>query len=179
MESVLQQIVRLAGVIMTDPKPDPLRPTQDSRGFFMLPRAARDVGYYTYGTMDKRPDRGGYQYAHPIMMTAILRVAHEWQKIDPRRVGVGNISRADMRDDGEHATHLDGLQVDLRPIRKDGVECPVSCFSPEYDRAATTKIIELFRAFTPVQVVWFNDMSIPFVRPMRGHHDHFHVGLRG
>jgi len=118
---------------MTDPKPDPLRPTQDSRGFFVLPRAARDVGYYNYGTMDKRPDRGGYQYAHPIMMTAILRVAHEWQKIDPRRVGVGNISRADMRDDGEHATHLDGLQVDLRPIRKDGIECPVSCFSAEYD----------------------------------------------
>lgn len=60
---------------MANQKDDPLRPIQDSRGFFMLPRSPAESGYYTYGTMDKKPDKGGYQYPHPIMMQAILRVA--------------------------------------------------------------------------------------------------------
>ncbi|BDT58537.1 hypothetical protein MasN3_20310 [Massilia varians] len=76
--------------------------TLDSRGFFMLPRSPVESGYYTYGTMDKKPDRGGYQYPHPIMMQAILRVALEWQAIDRRRIGIGNISRAEGFYDGEH-----------------------------------------------------------------------------
>ena len=36
---------------------DPLRPrpTQDSRGFFMLPQAPMDSGYYVYGELYKKP----------------------------------------------------------------------------------------------------------------------------
>jgi hypothetical protein len=80
---------------MADEKLDPLRPIRDTRGFFMWLQAPMECGYYTYGTMDKKPDRDSYQYEHPIMMTAILRVALEWQAIDNRRFGVGNISRAE------------------------------------------------------------------------------------
>jgi hypothetical protein len=74
--------------------PDPLRPrpTQDARGYFMLPQAPMEAGYYTYGLLYDKPDKGAYQYAHPIMMTGILRVGLEWQAIDKRRFGVGNIS---------------------------------------------------------------------------------------
>lgn len=158
---------------------DPLRPTQDKRGFFMLPRFPSDSGYYNYGLMDKKPDRGGYQYPHPIMMQAILRVALEWHSVDRRRIGIGNISRADAYDDGEHGTHRNGLQVDIRPMRKDGLEVPVVWTDRQYDRAATAKIIGLFRTFSPVRLVYFNDTSIPFVTPMVGHHDHFHVDLFG
>lgn len=165
---------------MGDEKIDPLRPIQDTRGFFMLPQGPADAGYYTYGMMDGRPDRGGYQYAHPIMMTAILRVGMEWQAIDRRRFGVGNISRADRRDDDDHRTHLEGLEVDVRPLRKDGLHLPVRWGdSSQYDRAATARLIELFRTFTPVAVIWFNDPEIPFVRRQIRHDDHFHVGLRG
>lgn len=164
---------------MADEKPDPLRPIRDTRGFFMLPQAPTECGYYTYGTMDKRPDRGGYQYAHPIMMTAILRVALEWQAIDNRRFGVGNISRAEGYDDGEHKSHTEGLSVDVRPLRKDGLHMPVIWGEKQYDQAATAKLIELFRTFAPVVVVYFNDTRIPFVKPRLGHDNHFHVGLRG
>lgn len=164
---------------MTDAKPDPLRPTQDTRGFFMLPQAPMDSGYYTYGTMDGKPDRGGYQYAHPIMMTAILRVGLEWQAIDKRRFGVGNISRADRKNDDEHKTHLDGLEVDVRPLRKDGLHLPVRWTDQQYDRGTTAKLIELFRTLAPVVVVYFNDPEIPFVRPRILHDNDFHVGLRG
>jgi murein endopeptidase len=164
---------------MADQKPDLLRPTQDSRGFFMLPQTPMDSGYYTYGMMDGRPDKGGYQYPHPVMMTAILRVALQWQAIDKRRIGVGNISRADGRDDADHSSHLDGLQVDIRPLRKDGLELPATWMDRQYDREATARLIELFRTFAPVKKVLFNDTSIPFVRPADHHDDHFHVSLIG
>ena len=164
---------------MADQKPDPLRPTQDTRGFFMLPQAPMESGYYTYGKMERRPDRGGYQYPHPIMMTAILRVALQWQAIDKRRFGVGNISRADGFDDDDHDSHLDGLQVDVRPVRKDGLELPVSWTEHQYDKEATAKLIGMFRTFAPVKFVLFNDTSIPFVKIAAGHSDHFHVALRG
>lgn len=73
---------------------DPQRPPLDSRRFFMLPQSPMDSGYYVYGRLHGKPARGAYQYAHPTMMTAILRVALEWQAIDQRRMGVGDISLA-------------------------------------------------------------------------------------
>lgn len=159
---------------------DPLRPPRDSRGFFMLPQTPSESGYYTYGLMDGKPDRGGYQYAHPIMMQAILRVAWEWQAQDRRRIGIGNISRADGFRDREHATHSDGLKVDIRPLRKDGLELPVRWTDRKnYDRDATAQVIELFRILAPVKVVYFNDPSIPFVKWVANHDDHFHVALIG
>lgn len=164
---------------MSDEQPDPLRPTQDSRGFFMLPRTPMESGYYTYGLMDKKPDRGGYQYPHPIMMQAILRVALEWQAIDRRRIGIGNISRANAFNDRDHGSHRDGLQVDIRPIRKDGLEKPLSWTEHQYDKEATAKVIGLFRTFAPVKFVLFNDTSIPFVKWAVSHDDHFHVALIG
>lgn len=164
---------------MTDGRPDLLRPTQDSRGFFMLPQAPMDSGYYTYGLMDRKPDRGGYQYPHPIMMQAILRVALEWQAIDKRRIGIGNISRADAFNDKDHGSHLNGLQVDVRPVRKDGLEKPIVWTDPQYDKEATAKLVDLFRTFAPVKFILFNDTRIPFVKPADRHDDHFHVALIG
>jgi hypothetical protein len=40
--------------------PDPLRPrpTQDSRGYSMLPQAPMDAGYYVYGLLYKKPAKG-------------------------------------------------------------------------------------------------------------------------
>lgn len=156
-----------------------MRPTQDKRGVFMLPRFPSESGYYNYGLMDKKPDRGGYQYPHPIMMQAILRVALEWHSIDRRRIGIGNISRADGYYDGDHKSHRNGLQVDVRPLRKDGQELPVVWMDRKYDRDGTVKLIELFRTFTPVKLILFNDTSIPFVRSAPDHDNHFPVALLG
>lgn len=164
---------------MADQKDDPLRPTQDSRGFFMLPQTPMESGYYTYGRLNGAPDRGAYQYPHPIMMQAILRVGLEWQAIDKRRFGVGNISLAGGPKHKDHQGHRNGLQVDMRALRKDGLEEPVHWTHAQYDRTATARLIELFRAFSPVKLVRFNDTSIPFAIWTEGHDDHFHLELIG
>lgn len=164
---------------MAGQQDDSLRPVQDKRGFFMLPRSPMESGYYNYGRLNGAPDRGAFQYPHPIMMQAILRVGLEWQAIDKRRFGVGNISLADGPKNKEHKGHRNGLQVDMRALRKDGREEPVTWTQPEYDREATAKLIDLFRTFAPVRLVLFNDTSIPFVLAAARHDDHFHLELIG
>ena len=166
---------------MADDDNDPLRPrpTQDSRGFFMLPQAPMDSGYYVYGKLYGKPAKGAYQYAHPIMMTAILRVALEWEAIDNRRFGVGDISLADGIRTPDHGGHKSGLNVDIRPLRKDGREEPVTWFDQQYDQDGTRKLIHLFRVFAPVLSIIFNDPGIPFLLKADKHNDHFHVNLQG
>lgn len=121
----------------------------------------------------------GYQYAHPLTTTAILRVGLEWQTIDRRRFGVGNISLPGEQKNKDHKSHMDGPQVDIRPLRKDGHEEQVTWMDTQYDQVGTAALIELFRTFAPVTRVLFNGHGIPFVLPLRGDDDHFLVELRG
>jgi hypothetical protein len=161
--------------------PDPLRPrpTQDSRGFFMLPQSPMDSDYYVYGDLYNKPAKGAYQYAHPMMMTAILRVALEWQARDKRRIGIGDISLPGGRRTPDHDSHMRGLEVDVRPLRQDGLELPVFWWDTEYDKGGTEKLVDLFRTFAPVEYILFNGPDIPFLRKAKNHDHHFHVKLRG
>ena len=79
----------------------------------------------------------------------------------------------------DHQSHRNGLQVDIRPLRKDGVEAAVTWMDSQYDEAATAKLIALFRVFAPVVCVYFNGPDIPFDKPLPHHDNHFHVQLRG
>lgn len=144
---------------------------QDGRGLFMLPQAPEEAGYYVYGT----PINGAAQFAHPNMMTLILSVEREWALIETRKFGVGNISVADGLAFG-HKSHRKGLEVDVRPLRKDGRHVPVTFLSPDYDRYATQRLIQLFRNSVAASlVIFFNDGKIPGTRPLKNHDDHFHV----
>ena len=98
---------------------------KDSRGYFMLPQAPEDSGYYVYGRLDGKPSHGASQFAPPSMIMAILRVEREWQAIDSRKFGVGDISLAGGPEHKDHRTHRSGLEVDVRPLRKDGLHLPV------------------------------------------------------
>jgi hypothetical protein len=152
---------------------------QDSRHYFMLPQAPEDAGYYTYGKLDGKPSHGAFQYAHPTTLSSILRVEREWQAIDNRRFGIGDISLAGGPKNKDHESHMSGLEIDVRPLRKDGLELPVHWFDSEYDQHATAKLIELFRLFAPIVVIYFNGPDIPFVRKRVKHDNHFHVQVRG
>jgi len=90
---------------MASEQNDSLRPTQDSRGFLMPPQSPNESGHYTYGMLERKPDNGAYQYAHPMMLTVILRVSREWCALDHRRFGVGNISLAGGPKHRDHAGH--------------------------------------------------------------------------
>ena len=150
---------------------------KDDRNFFMLPQAPEGAGYYVYGT----PGQGAGQYAHPALMTMLLFVESQWVGMDDRKFGVGNISLAGGGAFEPHRSHKKGLEVDIRPVRKDGKRIPVYWQSTDqYDQAATARLIELFRAYPGVGKVYFNDPDLRHLVLPRHHHDnHFHVELRG
>lgn len=147
---------------------------KDGRSFFMLPQAPEEANYYIYGT----PSGGAHQYAHPSMLTLIFWVEKEWAATEKRKFGVGNISMADKGTTGEHRSHINGLQVDVRPVRKDGLHLPVTWQQTAYDGEATAKLIAIFFSHPLVKQVLFNDTRIPGVRHWDKHDDHFHVGLK-
>ncbi|QYG00629.1 MULTISPECIES: penicillin-insensitive murein endopeptidase [Massilia] len=148
-------------------------PVQDRRHFFILPQGFEGGGYYTYGT----PDRGRSQYAHPRMLTVLHWVAVKWSELDTRKFGIGNISLADGVDHPHHGSHESGLEVDIRPVRKDGKHLPCTMRDPQYDRDGTAKLIALFNQHPMVALILFNDRSIQRVRSAVGHDNHFHVEL--
>lgn len=147
---------------------------KDARGYFMLPQRPEDSGYYIYGT----PAEGAYQYAHPAMMSVLFWVEREWAATESRQFGIGNISMANGESTGEHHSHKDGLQVDVRPLRKNGEHLPVTWMQSEYDGEATAKLIAIFFSHPLVKQVLFNDNRIPGVRHWVRHDDHFHVGIK-
>lgn len=147
---------------------------KDPRNFFMLPQAPEDCAYYVYGT----PGNGAGQYAHPALLSVLLFVEREWQAADERKFGVGNISLAGGPTYAKHASHSDGLQVDVRALRVDGAHAGVRWTQHEYDQQATAKLIGLFYSHPSVRKVLFNDAHVPGVLPWVDHDDHFHVDIR-
>jgi hypothetical protein len=147
---------------------------QDSRGYVMLPQAPEGAGYYVYGT----PVEGAGQYAHPRLMSIILFAEREWQLIDDRQFGIGNISLAGGVEFNGHSSHMKGLEVDVRPVRKDGLRQSVRYFDSAYDGPATEKLIDIFRSCAPGKMtVYFNDNRIPGVRFRDKHDNHFHFEI--
>jgi len=147
---------------------------QDARGFFMLPQAPEQAGYYTYGM----PGRGAAHYAHPSLISLICMIEHRWQSMEDRKFGIGNISVAGGAGMQDHRSHTSGLDVDVRLIRKDGRHAPVTRFDSQYDCDATARLIQLFFESRKVNVIYFNDISITGVKYLGGHDNHFHVALQ-
>lgn len=146
---------------------------QDSRGFFVLPQGYEGGGYYTYGT----PGEGRGQYTHPATISLISLIAAMWAGIDERKFGIGNVSLADGVKPTDHSSHRSGLEVDIRPLRKDGrrLACPI--WDSQYDRAGTDKLIALFVKSPFVREILFNDKTIRGVKYAKDHDNHFHVAL--
>lgn len=149
----------------------------DSRGFFMLPQSPEGAGYDVYGT----PGKGAGQFAHPAMLDMLLHVERHWATIDSRKFGIGNISLAGGVNYKKHRTHKSGLEVDIRPVRRDGAQQPVQWqWREQYDQSATGKLIQLFRNYPGVSKILFNDPGLRYLAlPATNHDNHFHVELRG
>lgn len=98
------------------------------------------------------------------------------------RVAVGDIGHEHGGDIAGHESHERGLDVDVRPMRRDENQCRwgVNFRSSAYDRAATRDLIKAIRAAAPghVKLIYFNDPVLVregLSRYYAGHDDHVHV----
>lgn len=63
-------------------------------------------------------------------------ISNKWQAIDDRKFGIGNISVAEGMAYDKHKSHQKGIEMDIRPVRKDkltGQAARVSRFDEVYD----------------------------------------------
>ena len=143
---------------------------RDSRGYWSLPERREEQSYYVYGT-----PIGLAQYAHPRMLSFLLKLEFCWGQVSDVPIGIGNISLADGRAWPEHGSHDDGLKVDIRPLRKDRKPLAVSCRTPQYDRDETRKLVLAIWGIGSVKRILFNDRTLPRVIWWPRHDNHLHV----
>lgn len=129
-------------------------------------------GFHGYYPASKR-------WGLPETVQAIRTVAGVWNEWHPQgpRIGVGDISLKGGGNISGHASHEKGIDVDVRPVRNDGKEERVIYTDPAYSHTLTEELIDLFRAngILPVELVFFNDMTIAGTRWLKNHHNYFHL----
>lgn len=74
-----------------------------------------------------------------------------------------------------HASHQDGKDVDIRPMRNDGVAGPTNYQSSNYSRQLTQQLVNIILQDPNVELIWFNDPNITGVTAQPGHDHHLHV----
>ena len=128
--------------------------------------------YYSY-------EVGTRQFGTRATITAIVEVAKAFHAKRPNlSIGIGDISLAAGGTLRPHASHKDGRNVDVRPLRKDGKRLGVTIQEPGYSREDTRVLVEVLLGHGNVRSVLFNDSQIKGVIHWAGHDNHLHVNMR-
>lgn len=142
------------------------------------PLSQNGAGFVTFN----RGANGENQFGEQSTIDATVAVANAWNGLNSNRpFSVGHISRKGGGKFPPHKSHRMGLDIDVRPVRTDGANQPVTTSDSEYDRASTTALITLWWQKAPVQSLFFNDPTViaaGLSQFVNGHHNHFHVRLR-
>lgn len=147
----------------------PRRPPPPTCVLTQLPSSG--AGYYTYSPRQNQYGRAG-------LIDQLEIIGYFWMLIAfPVRIGIGDIS---LRGGGAfppHSSHRSGLDVDIRPLRNDFAERPVTYHDRAYSRQLTQQLVDLLRVTMGVRNILFNDPQIAGVNPFPGHDNHLHVSF--
>jgi len=161
---------RVVGLTSPDGRVDPDGATlrvlnQKLAKFTMLARAGQ--GYYTYGQDQKR-------FGSRSCLASIKRVAKAMDSMG-LIIGVGNISLVNGGRMRPHTSHQRGVDVDFRPLRHDQRRLGTNIHRAEYSSQNTEKLVRELRNDPNLELILFNDDSIPGVKFWTGHDNHLHV----
>jgi murein endopeptidase len=113
------------------------------------------------------------------MVYGLERAAQQWAGTGNPRMSVGDISLQNGGKISGHVSHQRGVDADVRPVRNDGREAPVTIHQGAYSRTRTAKLQTLIRGQMHVILLLFNDGAIPGTRHWPNHDNHFHVRIGG
>ncbi len=143
----------------------------------LLPQISGN-GYYSYGSGNWYERQWGTQAT----IDTLLELSRQFRLNYPTMLmPIGDISLEFGGAMPPHGTHREGKHVDLRPLRKDAAQVPVTYTdTTNYDQDKTKALIELFLSHQNVKNVLFNDPiinALDRVSPWSGHDNHFHVTM--
>ncbi|WP_217913735.1 penicillin-insensitive murein endopeptidase [Miltoncostaea marina] len=108
---------------------------------------AEGPGYYTYDPATQRPPGGAERtWGTAALVRQVMDLGVWWEATHPEqpRLGVGDLSRPGggpfTGPVVGHASHQNGLDVDIRLVRRDGAESSVDAAT--YDRELTQAVVD-------------------------------------
>jgi len=112
------------------------------------------------------------------VITALQQIGELWAATKTTPISVGQISRRNGGPFPPHKSHRTGIDVDIRPMRKDGKNLPVTVHDKQYDAGATRAVVEMIRGNAKVKLILFNDPALVasgLTRKYAGHDNHLHI----
>jgi murein endopeptidase len=153
-----------------------------------LPAQGPDHWTYDWGTR-LSPNRPWRRWGTDRLVRMVLRTLHEFRLAHPEaaRVGVADLSRPHGGPFGReygglgHASHQNGLDVDVLYPRRDKFELPAEA-PALVDQALAQELVDRFVAAGAVYVFVGPELNLngpaKVVTPLRHHDDHMHVRIR-
>jgi Putative peptidoglycan binding domain/Penicillin-insensitive murein endopeptidase len=119
------------------------------------------------------------QFGLPETIRALLAIAAAWEHAHPGGP-VLNIRDISLQGGGPmhgHKSHRQGIDVDIRPVRNDNKQGPITFRSSAYAQDLTQQLVDLIRVngILRVQFIFFNDSAINGVQHWPNHDDHLHI----
>ncbi|MFC6161262.1 peptidoglycan-binding domain-containing protein [Kribbella jiaozuonensis] len=134
---------------------------------------------------DQDPDGNGTaaNWAAAAPIAQIEAAARSFAGTNQGQVPYGDAGFEHGGDIPGHASHDNGMDIDIWPIRTDNAQCTagrITWESATYDRAATRQLIQAVRAAAPghVKYIWFNDPTLineGLTMNWPAHDNHLHV----
>jgi murein endopeptidase len=146
--------------------------------------------FFTWDPVLRRsPNRGWRRYGTDRLVRLVLRIARRHRRAHPHgaRMAVGDLSRPHGGDFGPrfgyigHASHQNGLDVDVYYPRADGRE-RAPRYASEIDRGLSQELVDRFVAAGAVTVFVGPNTGLTgppgVVVPLVNHDNHLHVRIR-
>ena len=172
--------------------PDQKEEGSDSAVMTLLPKSGK--GYYW------KDDHPQDYYGRRSTIDKIIKLGKDWDRTHGSNPGIG-IGDISLKGGGDffynpphtqppHEGHKTGLEVDIRPMRKDGTRQGVSWnvtnkdkdkeVNPDYSRELTRDLVNKIISIGDVAVILFNDEVLlkEISRPLifaADHNNHLHV----
>jgi murein endopeptidase len=156
-------------------------------GGVRLPAAGRS--FFTWDPVERRsPNRPWRRWGTARLVRIVLEVAREYRAAHPRaaRMAVGDLSRPHGGDFGPrfgyigHASHQNGLDVDVYYPRADGRE-RAPRYASQIDRELSQELVDRFVAEGAVAVFVGPNTHLAgppgTVMPLANHDNHLHVRI--
>jgi murein endopeptidase len=145
---------------------------------------AEAASYFTWDPLLHRvPNRAGRRWGTDDLVRVLLRVMREYRRAHPNapRVGIGDLSRRRGGPFGpKHASHQNGLDVDVYYPRRDGKERPPRRAAQIERRLAQELVDRFVRAGAEIVYVGPNTgLTGPrgIVRVLWNHDNHLHARI--
>ncbi len=141
----------------------------------------RGIGFYTYDpSVQRSPQSPERRWGTSLLVSQVMQLGEWWARTYPDQppLGIGDLSREGGGFFGGpgvgHASHQNGLDVDIRLPRRDGVEGAAN--PSNYDRALTQAIVD--RAAAQGAHLILVGPSLDLHGPVTvwpNHDDHLHI----